>query len=608
MKRPFPKPDSATASDGTASKSRKRRAMFTPVDRDNIRWFWDNYLKSKAPWLFAVFLMIVAQGFVYQQFLALTEDGLRVIFEDGNIGDLVRVCLMVFGVFAFRGVMSYVVPRVSVWIASDAVQKMRNDLIDHMMTLDLAYFERTSPGDMILRLVHQANGLSGFVGQSTVKALRDMATIIIISAYLAWQQPILFTAAAAVIPVIFLSMRSVSQGVKEVQASSENAVGAYMNGIEEVVHGMRTVKIAGQERMEQDRMVRSTTDIRSLTVRLQAAQAMILPYIDFASAFVYMLVIGGGGYMVLSPDWDVDSASIITFLVGLILVFDPARRISSYFVSLQASLVLLAGVRSLYKETPTIFDAPGAVDAFDPTGDLVLEDVTFAYTPDQPLFDGLSMTFRGGEVSAIVGPTGSGKTTVLSLLSRLYEPSGGRVTIDGMPIRDLKVRALRSAFSVVAQDIVIFNASIFENVRYVRPEATEDEVWEAIASAELLDTARARGGAKVGPKGAQLSGGQKQRIAIARAFLRPAPIVLLDEATSALDQQTEGRVRTALARLAQGKTTIAVSHRLSSVIDADRIFVMEGGRIVDQGSHAELMARGGLYENLFDAQRRAFDG
>ncbi len=581
--------------------------MFSPADRSNIRWFWDGYLKSKAPWLIGVFAMIIAQGFVYQQFLALTEDGLRVIFEDGGLGDLIRVCLMVFGVFAFRGVMSYLVPRVSVWIASDAVEKMRNDLIDHMMTLDLAYFERTAPGDMILRLVQQADGLSGFVGQSTVKALRDAATVIIVSGYLAWQQPILFLAAASVIPVIFLSTQSVSHKIKAVQASSENAFGAYMNGIEEVVHGMRTVKISGQERMEQDRMVRSTSEIRALTIRLQAAQAMVLPYMDFASAFVYMLVIGGGGYMVLSPDWDVDSAAIITFLVGLILVFDPARRVTTYFVTLQASLVLLAGVRSLYDERPTIFDAPDAVDAFDPAGDLVLDDVSFAYSPDHPLFDGLSMTFRGGEVSAIVGPTGSGKTTVLSLLTRLYEPSAGQVAIDGVPTRDLKVRALRSAFSVVAQDIVVFNASIFQNVRYVRPEATEEEVWAAIASAELLDTAKARGDAKVGPKGAQLSGGQKQRIAIARAFLRPAPIVLLDEATSALDQQTESRVRTALARLSKGKTTIAVSHRLSSVVDADRIFVMEGGRVIDQGSHSELIARGGLYESLFNAQKGAFE-
>ncbi len=206
--------------------------------------------------------MIIAQGFVYQQFLALTESGLRVIFESGSMSELIRVCLTVFGVFAFRGLMSYTIPRISVWIASDAVQKMRNDLIDYMIVLDLSYFERTSPGDMILRLVQQAEGLSQFVGQGTVKALRDAATVIIISGYLLYKQPILFLTAATVLPMIFIVMQSVSHRIKLIQASAQNAMGGYMDGIEEVVNGMRTVKISGQEQVEQDRLVRSTTEIK----------------------------------------------------------------------------------------------------------------------------------------------------------------------------------------------------------------------------------------------------------------------------------------------------------------------------------------------------------
>ena len=174
------------------------------------------------------------------------------------------------------------------------------------------------------------------------------------------------------------------------------------------------------------------------------------------------------------------------------------------------------------------------------------------------------MTFRGGQVSAIVGATGSGKTTILSLLSRLYDVTGGRITIGGQPIDQLKVASLRGAFSVVAQDIVIFNNSIWENIRYVNPDASEADIWEAARSAEIADLIGARGDAPVGPKGAQLSGGQKQRIAIARAFLRDAPILLLDEATSALDQATEARIKSALARLSAGRTTIVVAHRLSS--------------------------------------------
>ncbi|MBZ0123124.1 MAG: ATP-binding cassette domain-containing protein, partial [Roseovarius sp.] len=251
---------------------------------------------------------------------------------------------------------------------------------------------------------------------------------------------------------------------------------------------------------------------------------------------------------------------------------------------------------------------PDAVESFDTGGDIVLEDVRFAYDDDHPLFEGLGMTFRGGQVSAIVGATGSGKTTILSLLSRLYDVTGGRISIGGVPIDRLRVAALRGAFSVVAQDIVIFNASIWDNIRYVRPEATDEEVWAAAESAEIAALIRKRGDAPVGPKGAQLSGGQKQRIAIARAFLRDAPILLLDEATSALDQATEERIRVALDRLTRGKTTIVVAHRLSSVADADRIFVLEAGRLVEEGRHADLLDHGGLYAQLYRAQKKGYDG
>jgi len=255
-----------------------------------------------------------------------------------------------------------------------------------------------------------------------------------------------------------------------------------------------------------------------------------------------------------------------------------------------------------------IVDAPGAVTEFDRAGDIVLRDVRFAYGDGQPLFDGLDMVFRGGQVSAIVGETGSGKTTILSLLSRLYDVTGGRITIGGQAIDKLKLASLRRSFSVVAQDIVIFNKSIWENIRYVDPSASDDEVWRAAENAGIADLIRTRGQAPVGPKGAQLSGGQKQRIAIARAFLRNAPILLLDEATSALDQASEERIKAAIERLCKGRTTLIVAHRLSAVSGADRIFVLEAGRLVEQGSHRALLSKKGLYARFYEAQKKGYDG
>jgi ATP-binding cassette subfamily B protein/subfamily B ATP-binding cassette protein MsbA len=379
-----------------------------------------------------------------------------------------------------------------------------------------------------------------------------------------------------------------------------------MTGIEEMASGMRTVKIAGQEEVERARLLRATKNIRNLSIQLQSAQALVMPAIDLVSAFVYVLVIGGGGYMVLSGDFGLDGAGIIAYLLGLVLVFDPARLLAGFFAKLQANLILLKGVRSLYRVQPRIVDAIDATDTFDTSGDIELRNVTFYYSSDAPLFKELNMTFRGGQVSAIIGATGSGKTTILSLLTRLYAVQRGNVLIGETFVKDLRIKALRSAFSVVAQDIVIFNSSIWENIRYVRPDATDAEIWAAAEAAEIADLMKARGDTPLGPKGSQLSGGQKQRIAIARAFLRSAPILLLDEATSALDQKTEDKVKRALNRLSKGKTTIIVAHRLSAITHADWSYVLDAGRVVEQGTHAELIAASGLYAGMYRAQKRGY--
>ncbi len=591
----------------TQKKTEIRIPLFSAQDRDNLRWLWSKYLKKKSPWLLVVMLMVLVQGLVYQQFLSLTESGLRVIFDAGAINDLIQVCAVVFFLFAVRGLMAYLVPRITIRISNQAVFEMRRDLVSHMMSLDLAYFERTKSGEIMQRLVGQTQSLGAFVGQSTANAVRDAVTVVIVSGYLIYKNPILFTTAVVVLPFIIWVMNYVAWRVKKGQIEAEKAIGNYMNGIEETVNGMRTVKISNQEPMEESRLLEGTRSIRDLQMRVQTTQALVMPTIDLSSAFVYVLVIGGGGYMVLNPNFDVDGAAIITFLLGMVMVFDPARLLAQYFGALNGQMVLLDRIRSLYQETPTIADAPDAVTDFDTSGDIVLSGVTFAYSPEQPLFDGLDMTFKGGQVSAIVGATGSGKTTILSLLSRLYDVKGGHITIGGTPIDKLKVNKLRSSFSVVAQDIVIFNNSIWENIRYVNPDATEAEVWQAAENAEIADFIRQRGDAPVGPKGAQLSGGQKQRIAIARAFLRDAPILLLDEATSALDQATEARIKSALDRLTKGKTTIIVAHRLSSVSDSDSIFVLESGKLVEQGKHDRLLKENGLYAQLYKAQKKGYD-
>ena len=593
-------------SSGTLAQGMGRNLMaskfFSEKDKSNITWFWRRYLKRKTPWLGLILALVLLEGFVLQKFLAITETGLRVIFEQGDIMDLLWICLVVFLIFMVRALVSFVVPTLSVRLASGAVLELRSDLIRHVLYMDQRFFDRTNASDLILRFVNQVEALSQFVGRTTVEAVRDVTTIVIISGYLIYKSALLFGVALLLLPIIFLLMRMVSETIKRIQAQSEQALGSYMNTIEEMSGGMRTIKMTGQEAAEVDRMISESGNIKKLAVNLHMAQALVLPSIDLSSAVVYMVVIGGGGYLALSEASALDGASIIAFLLGLVIVFDPARRLSQFFTKLQTSLILLASVRGVLQTQPDVSDEGNVSKFTDTRIDITLNDIGFSYEADQTLFDGISLQFKAGQKTAIVGSTGSGKTTLLSLMARLYDLNSGAVLFNGQDIKQFTLKSVREKFSIVAQDVVIFNKSIAENIQYADPKASAEAVRAAAKLARIDDLMIERGDQPVGPKGSLLSGGQKQRIAIARAFLKPAPILLLDEATSALDALTEQKVNASFKDLQAGKTTIVVAHKFSSVVDADHIYVLEAGKLVEQGTHADLMAKAGLYASMFSAQ------
>ena len=578
------------------------KAMFSETDKVNIGWFWKNYIKEKARWLLLILCMIIIQGLVYQQFLVYTERGLRVIFENGKFLDLVKICGFVILAFGMRAVISYLVPVLSVRLTSEAVLKLRSHLINKVVHLSQVYFDKNNSSELILRMVSQVDGISQFVGHTAVNAIRDTVTIIIVSGYLLYKSTILFLAALIVLPIIFLILKAVSETIKRIQRTAENIFGEYISNIEEMASGIRTIKMSNQEGAEIKRMYTASLGIKNLSISLQKAQALVLPAIDLSSAFVFVLVIGGGGYMVLSDDFALDGAAIITFILGLVIIFDPARGLSQFFARLQASLVLLESIKFLLNSKDEKSEDERRPHFKADKVDISFNNISFSYLEGAKVFDNISMEFKSGQKTAIVGSTGSGKTTILSLISRLYEVSDGSITFNGQDGRKFSRSSIRSNFSVVAQDIVIFNSSIRDNIRYANPKASESDIKKAAMLARIDRLMLERGDVPVGPKGSQLSGGQKQRIAIARAFLRPAPVLILDEATSALDSITEKHVNEAFYELQKGKTTIVVTHKFSSVLDADKIYVLESGKLVEQGTHAEFMNRDSLYKSMLDAQ------
>ena len=565
--------------------------LFSKRDKKTLAWFWQSYMRTRAKWLIFVLLLIIFQGFVYQQFLVLTESGLRVIFSSGTFSELIWVCLAILIIFTVRAFTSFVIPTISAKLSTSALLELRHDLAQHILRLPQSYFDKTSSGELILRLVNQVQELSTFVGQTTVKAMRDTATVVIVSGYLVYKNILLFSIALVVIPLIALLMIAVVRRVRKMQALTETAIGKFISNIDEMKTGMRTTKMTAQEEAEAQRISGSAKLIRAYTYKLMRTHALTPPVIDLSSAFVYMLVVGGGGYMALSDQFDMDGASIIAFLIGLVIVFDPARNVAQFFTQLQSSLILLESVHSIFDiEAEKLYSGPIFNDSGKPIA-IKLENVNFNYTSGSETLKNITMDFKPGTKNAIVGGTGSGKTTILSLIGRLYELDSGTIRFNGHDISRFSISSVRDQITIVSQDIVIFDQSLEDNIRYANPLATKEMIIDAAKKAKIDKLLIERKGHPVGPNGSKLSGGQKQRIALARAFLKPAPILLLDEATSALDSVTEASIAKSLDKLGENTTMIVVAHKLSSIKDADTIFVLDDGKLVEFGTHTKLLKK-----------------
>jgi ATP-binding cassette, subfamily B, bacterial MsbA len=509
----------------------------------------------------------------------------------------------VLGLFVLRGLSTYGALVILSRTGNRIVATVQSRVFDHLLRQNILYFQDRHSSEFVARLALAANGVRDSMQVLVQSIARDGFSVLGLVIVMFWRDPLIAAMALCVLPVAALLLGRVIRRVRAFARRSFDGSTQIMQTMGETVLGMRIVKAFNLEDEMRKRMNDAIRIVERSANRMAAGGASATLVADSLAGLAIGFAIFYGSWRVSIGHGDV--GSFVSFLGALLLAYEPAKRLGRLNVDIQNGLV---GARLIYE----VLDAPQgeAAQSSYPkiavgVGRVVIEDARFAYRPGEYAIDGLSLVAEPSSTTALVGPSGGGKTTILGLIQRFYTLSRGRVTIDGQDISTVDLASLRDRIAFVSQDVFLFRGTIRENIAVGRPGSSEAEIVAAARKAHAHDFIlqfAAGYETNVGEQGAQLSGGQRQRIAIARAILKDAPILLLDEPTAALDSESERAVQTALDDLRIGRTTLVVAHRLQTIVNSNQIWVIEGGRAVETGEHEELIARRGAYYAFFAAQ------
>ena len=500
----------------------------------------------------------------------------------------------------FRFMSSYLSHEAAWYLVGD----LRTKVYDKLAHLHLGYFHDKQTGDLMSRVVNDTRDFELLYAHMIPETITNIVTFTGVLIILLTINPKLALITCAPIPLILVSGVIFAKKVRPFFRVSMRKMGELNGKLQDNLSGIHEIQSFGREEYETGRV--NEKNFGHVKAMLQALKvsAVFHPSVEFISSLGTVLVVAFGGYLAYSEGLQVED--IVAFLLYLSLFYQPITGLANLVENMQQSLAGAERVITILDAPNEIEDKPGAVELTDVKGEITFDHVSFSYIEGIPVLNDVSFTCKPGEMLALVGPTGVGKTTITELLSRFYEPNSGRILIDGIDIQDVTIKSLRQNISTVLQDTFLFNGSIAENISYARPEASMEEIKEAARAANIdreIEAMPEGYNTVTGERGVKLSGGQKQRIAIARAILRRSPIIVLDEATAAVDVETEQQIRNAINTLTGKRTIVAIAHRLSTIRSAEQILVIEEGTVIERGTHEELLAIGGQYAHINEIQK-----
>ncbi|TWB42421.1 ABC transporter ATP-binding protein [Nitrospirillum pindoramense] len=525
------------------------------------------------------------------------------VLSGKNPGYLRTFAIIVFATFVVRGFSGYFSAVLMNNVGQRLVAALQKQLYNHLIQADLAYLHSLPSGQLVSSLVNDVNQVRQGTAEVLTNYGQSVLTLIFLVGVMFQQDWLLATISLTVVPFTTVMLSRMTGRLRRVAGRTQAALGTFASILTQTFQGARHVKAYGMEEYEMRRVATIADDLRKLTNKSFRVSSSLIPINEVLSGVIFVGVIIYGGLEAAAGH--ATAGTLTSFTGAFLLAFEPLKRLSKLQTQLQVSLASAERVFELLDTPPRIVDRPGAGELAVASHAIRFQDVRFAYQDGTVALDGVSLEVPAGKTVALVGSSGSGKTTILNLIPRFYDVTGGSVTLGGQDVRDVTLASLRSAIGLVSQETGLFDDTVRGNIAYGRVGATAEEIEAAAKAAAAHDfiLGLPQGyDTRVGENGVKLSGGQRQRIAIARAMLKNAPVLLLDEATSALDSESERLVQDALRRLQQGRTTLVIAHRLSTIIDADRIYVIDGGRVVESGTHDELLALDGAYARFHALQ------